>query len=519
MGVTTEPQGAEPLLRNGLSGLHVCHPNLKRPGRAAHRPPWKRAGPVFVDLDGTLIRTDALWESLLRAVKSDARVLCKLPYWLSKGRASFKRSLTEAAMPDAHTMPFREDVVAFLRQEKKQGRALVLATAADRRIANVIARELGLFDDVLSSDGETNLKGHAKLAAIDAWCAANECSSFSYVGDSKADLPIWRRASGVHVVAPGRRLTRALSTFCTATHTFGDERRRWRAVLRAVRPHQWLKNLLVFVPIVCAHGFTLLGSILAAVLAFIAFSFCASAVYVLNDLLDIDADRRHPEKRKRPFAAGALPLAWGPPLAVGLLAAAFGMSFALLPGPFVATLALYVAVTSLYTFWLKKTLIVDVLTLAGLYALRVMAGAYAAHIDVSQWLMAFSMFLFLSLAFAKRHSELRRLEGEGGESTPRGRAYSVEDVRLIESIGPTSGYLAVLVFALYINSDAMKAVYADATALWLICPLLLYWVSRVWFFSARGQLPEDPVVFAAHDRVSLGTFAVAAVLLVIATIA
>ncbi len=279
-----------------------------------------------------------------------------------------------------------------------------------------------------------------------------------------------------------------------------------------------MKNLLLFVPLVLSHEVALLDKLLAVILAFVAFCACASAVYLLNDLLDLDADRRHPVKRNRPFAAGRVPLIWGPPLSLGLLLFSFGLSAATLPAPFVAILLVYLVVTCLYSYWLKNTVMGDVLTLGGLYALRVLAGGLAANIEVSQWLMAFCLFLFTSLAFVKRHSELVRLAAEG-QSSPNGRAYLVGDLRLIESLGPASGYLAVLVMALYINSDAMKAVYKSSWALWMICPLLMYWISRIWFLSVRGALPEDPVVFAVRDRVSLATIAIAGALLVIATIA
>jgi 4-hydroxybenzoate polyprenyltransferase len=289
------------------------------------------------------------------------------------------------------------------------------------------------------------------------------------------------------------------------------------SVLAALRPHQWVKNVLVFVPLVTSHNVSHLPLTIAAATAFVCFCFCASAVYVLNDLADIEADRRHPTKRERPFASGALPVKWGWPLATALLVIGFTLSALTLPHIFSGALALYFAMTCAYSFIAKRIVMLDVMILAGLYTIRVLAGGAATAIVVSEWLTAFSMFLFVSLAFAKRYAELEKLL-RVNERVANGRGYRIADLGLIESMGPASGYIAVLVLALYVNGEQMKTLYHTRWPLWLICPVLMYWVSRIWIKAKRGELLEDPVVFALKDRVSIGVILVILTLVVIAAI-
>jgi 4-hydroxybenzoate polyprenyltransferase len=295
---------------------------------------------------------------------------------------------------------------------------------------------------------------------------------------------------------------------------FGRRTGRLRPLLVALRPHQWAKNVLLFVPLFLARAFVDPVQALAVFVAFVSFSLCASSVYVLNDLFDVEADRQHPRKRKRPFAAGSLPLAYGPPLAALLAAVAFGLAFAVLPAAFVITLLVYMVVTCLYTAVLKRKLLVDVFTLAGLYTLRLFAGGAAADLAVSPWLLAFSIFIFTSLAFAKRYVELSRL-AQREQTQAAGRAYRVADLDLLGSFGPTTGCLAVLVFALYINSG-LPGFYTNTALLWLTCPLMLYWISRLWFLAKRGELDDDPVVFALTDRTSLAVGVAVGLLLLFA---
>ena len=287
------------------------------------------------------------------------------------------------------------------------------------------------------------------------------------------------------------------------------------AVVRALRPQHWIKNLLVLAPLALAHQFSNIDKLVAAMFALAAFCCCASAAYVINDLVDLDADRRHPQKRKRPFASGALPLAWGPPLAFVLVGLALTVAGMALPIRFLGMLVAYLLLAGVYSRWLKQLPLADVLVLSGLFTIRIIAGGAATEVPVSEWLMGFSLFLFLSLAFAKRYSELLCL-AEQDATSAKARGYRSSDRRLIENIGPTSGYLAVLVFALYIHSEEASRFYANGWALWLICPLLIYWVSRIWMKAQRGELPEDPVLFAVKDR---GSLLVGAAVLVLVALA
>jgi 4-hydroxybenzoate polyprenyltransferase/phosphoserine phosphatase len=460
--------------------------------------------PLFVDLDGTLIAGDVTQESVLAAIRRDPLILLRLPGLLLKGRATMKRALAHQVRPDVRVLPYRQELLDFIRQERLAGRRVVLATASDRMYAEPIADAVDVFDDVLASDGHTNLKGANKLVAIQEYCRQHGYSEFAYAGDALADVPIWRAAAEVHLVAPAPFVRRAAEQLGKPLHVHVPRPGIAGAMWRALRPIQWVKNVLLFVPLLLAHEAGNAQKLLACCLAFVAFSACASAVYVLNDLMDIEADRHHPIKRKRPFASGALPIFCGPLLVVACITFGATLSWLFLPGAFAAYLGVYLVVNCLYSFWLKQKLVLDVLLLAGMYVLRIIIGGVAVDLVVSEWLMALSMFLFTSLAFAKRHAELARLSEEDQRSA-RGRGYRVEDLSIIETVGPTSGYLAVLVLALYINSEnaTMQRLYDHPWALWLICPLLMYWITRLWFAVKRRELDEDPILYALRDRAGI----------------
>lgn len=478
--------------------------------------PGGKADALFVDLDGTLLKSDLLHEALLLSLRTPRAALRHCWTGCTRGRAALKQSLAESLTPDPRRLPLRAEVVQFLAERRAAGQKIVLATASDAQWARRIAEEVGLFDDVLASDGRRNLKGPAKLEAIAAYCQTQGFAGFDYLGDSQADLPIWRAARHAYLAAPSPRTLKAVEQFRQPAAVLGQRPARLLAVLRVLRVRHWLKNLLVFVPLLVAHRLLDAAGILNACLAFLAFCACSSAVYIVNDLLDIEADRLHPQKRNRPFAAGDLPVLFGFPLAGLLLAAAFGIALAL-PWLFAAVLALYLLTSSAYSFWIKRLVLVDAFTLAGLYTLRLLAGGAATNILVSEWLMGFSVFFFLSLAFAKRYAELDRLAQEN-EKGASGRGYRVDDISLIEVIGPTCGCLAVLVFALYIHSQEMKLLYSNKWPLWLICPLLLYWITRLWLMAKRRALTEDPVVYAVKDWVSLCAALLVLLLLALATV-
>ena len=484
----------------------------KLPPPATHDGPNKAPRPLVVDLDGTLIRSDLLIESLLRLLAVEPLVALRAPFWLRHGKAAFKVRVTDRTVLDLHMLPLNEDLVELIVAARAEGRPVYLASASDRRHVQTLADHLGLFDGVFASDGTRNLRGAVKA---DALCEAFGEGGFDYAGDAWVDLTVWERAGGAILVGASPRLTRAARLRCRIVDELPAPRRRWAAALRAMRPHQWLKNLLVFLPILAGHAFGA-ASLGGTVLAFLAFSLAASSAYLLNDLLDLPGDRDHPTKRLRPFASGALPLVYGFALVPALLLGAAVLAL-FLPPAFLAVLAAYYATTLAYSLVLKRKMIVDVMVLGGLYTLRVIAGAAAVAIPVSTWLLAFSMFLFLCLALMKRITELiaRRRTGKG---SPPGRGYRLDDLPMISALAGAAGYVAVLVLALYINSPDVAVLYPRPGALWAVCLLLLYWVSRALMVAHRGTMSDDPVVFAVKDRVSLLTGGLVVLFVLLGTI-
>jgi len=455
--------------------------------------------PLVVDLDGTLIRTDLLVEAFFILLKQQPWTLFWIPFWLLRGRAYLKRQISERATIEPETLPYQETFLDYLRAERARGRVLVLATAEPLAFAQPIADYLQLFSLVLASEGKINLAGVHKGERL---LAEFGQQGFDYAGNARPDLAIWAHARQAILVNPWPGIAPAAAALAPVAQVFADRPPLWRALPRALRLHQWLKNLLVLVPLVTAHLLLQPDLLMQALLAFVAFGLCASSVYVLNDLLDLTADRHHPRKRRRPFAAGDVPIILGLLIIPILLAAAAGLAL-LLPPAFLGILALYYATTLTYSLHLKQLVLLDVLILAGLYTLRIIAGAAAIGIWPSFWLLAFSMFLFLSLAIVKRYTELLELRGRGGEQ-PRGRGYVVGDLAMLAALGGASGYLAVLVLALYINSDSVRELYRQPETIWLLCPILLYWISRIWLITHRGAMHDDPILFAARDRVSYG---------------
>ncbi len=469
--------------------------------------------PLVVDLDGTLVLTDLLHESAVLAVtRAPVAALGAVPALLRGDRAALKRRLAQAGPVEAADLPLREELVSFLREEKAKGRRLVLATAADELLALPVAARVGLFDEVLASDGARNLRGEAKRCELVARYGEK---GFDYAADDRSDLPVFRSARKAILVGPGVRLRAEVERAGTPVSAELPGRPvRLRTVLSAIRVRQWVKNVLVFVPLVTGQVFDV-PVLRSAVFAFFALGFLASAVYVLNDLGDLAADRRHYAKRRRPLASGDLSILAGLSLVPLLLAGSFAFALALPAGARVL-LAAYLATTTLYTLSLKRKVLVDVFTLAFLYTLRVLLGGAATGVPVSPWLLAFSVFLFLSLAFAKRASELLAMK-ERGHDGAAGRDWFVWDSLVVQILGVASAYLSSLVLAIYIHSDVTKRLYAHPGWLWLLVPALLYWTSRVWVLVGRGEMDEDPIVFAARDRLTWAlAVATAAVLLMAA---
>ena len=451
--------------------------------------------PLVVDLDGTLCRTDTLHEGLLALAATKPWTLLQMPKWLSEGRAGLKARLADQGVVAPDELPFNEAVIEMLKAARAEGRTTALVSAADHRQVTAVAEALGLFDEAYGSAEGQNLKGEAKAAFLSQHYGAGK---FDYIGDSRADLPVWKAARRAITVRAGAGLREVAKGANPNISHIDPPDSRAKDMVRALRPHQWSKNLLMFLPALAAHDF---GSLLSVLLGFVAFCLTASAVYVVNDLFDLAADRAHPRKRRRPFAAGDLTAATGVMMTAALLLIA--LILGLLTGNplFIGVLALYLAVTFAYSFWLKRRLIVDVITLAGLYTVRIVAGAVAASVVLSPWLLGFSMFLFLSLAAVKRQAELTDQMQSGRESS--GRAYQVDDLPVLRGVALSAGQGAVLVMALYISSAEVRRLYSEPAILWLICPILLYWSMRMVMKAHRGAMPDDPIVFATTDRVSL----------------
>ena len=466
---------------------------------------------LCVDLDGSLLATDFLYESVVAVLRKNPLEFVRVLIWAFQGRAYLKRRLAERAELDVRLMPLNQELLAFLKCQYSAGRRLVLASAADQSLAVALANHLGLFDEVLASDGLVNLKGTAKLRAIEARFGPG---GFEYVGNGWEDLPIWESAGTAIAVQPSPRLLRGIRSrrlpcqiFKRPDHTRMD----WPRLLRI---HQWSKNLLLFIPLVMAHRLADWRLVFASMVAFLAFSLGASSIYLLNDLFDLTSDRMHPRKRFRPMASGRISIRAG--FTASLLLFSSSIALAAFRLPFLQILLVYIAVSIAYTFILKQSLILDVLCLAGLYTLRIVAGGAVTGIPISVWLLAFSMFLFLSLAFVKRYTELATHTVSRNE-TLHGRGYCAIDLDMIRSVGPASGYLAVLVICLYLNDSESIALYRDPGLLLLLGPVIFYWISRVWFLAQRGQMHSDPVVFALKDRQSLVAALACAIIIAAAT--
>ena len=458
--------------------------------------------PLYVDLDGTLLRTDALWESVAKLLREQPLTLALgAPGWLARGKAGFKAAVADLVELDPASLPYEPEVVAHIAQARNEGRRVVLATASDRRIAQAISDHLGLFDDVLATDGE-NLSGRAKLAAIESEVAERGAAGFEYIGNAAVDIAIWERASIATLAAPTGAARRWAEGRSPSPQVLaGDGPPLWRALVKQLRPHQWAKNALLFAPLLLAHELADPRRLFSVLIAFAGFCAVASAGYVINDLLDAEADRRHATKRNRPIASGALPIPVALASVAGLLAPAFLLSALLLPAASTGMLAAYLVLTLAYSLYLKRQLLLDVLVLAGLYTHRVLAGGVAAEVPVSPWLLAFSSFFFLSLALVKRYVELLDAR-EVDRDTIERRAYRVSDIGLVETIGLSCACISVLILCLFVSSEDVTRLYSAPGWLWLMCPVMYFWVSRVWFLARRGQLHDDPVLFAVRDRTS-----------------
>lgn len=465
--------------------------------------------PLAVDLDGTLIATDLLWEGLFALLKKNPLAIFLVPFWLLKGPARLKQAIAESVDIDPTTLPYRESVLARLRQERDKGRRIILATGTPRKFAEAVAQHLGLFDAVMATDGLHNLTSEKKRVAL---VEAFGDGGFDYLGNSRHDIKVFDSARQPIVVAPDRSAAR-----WQARHNaelIEGQKPTWRTVRKMLRVHQWLKNTLIAVPMVLAHAYFSVEMLLPSLLAFVSFSAAASAIYIVNDFFDLALDRKHSTKRERPFASGLLSIPFGLTAVAILLAISFGTAL-FVSIEFIAVLCLYLAATTAYSLSLKRMLLIDVLTLAFLYTVRILAGAAATAVDVSFWLLAFSLFFFLSLALVKRFVELRASTLTVGERIA-GRGYRAEDQEIIAQAGMASAFSSALVLALYIDSAAVRELYPHPWLVWPLAPIVLYLTMRIWILARRDEMHDDPVVFIIRDWRSQIVVAIGAVLLLVA---
>ena len=449
---------------------------------------------LVADLDGTLCRTDTLHEAVFSLLATSPLKALGIPRWLAGGKANLKAELADRTILKAEDLPLNEDVIAVLQEARADGRRTALVSASDHRQVTAVAEATGLFDEAYGTAEGRNLKGATKAEFLSAHFGEK---AFDYIGDAKADLPVWKAANAAITVGAGASLRRAAEGANPNTTHISPPESPARAIVKALRPHQWSKNILLFLPLLAAHDLTPLFQV---ILGFAAFCATASAVYVINDLMDLAADRAHPRKKNRPFASGALSAKQGIVMAIVLLGLALILGLQTGNPMFLAVLVAYFGATFAYSLWLKRKLIIDVLMLGGLYTVRIVAGGAAADVNLSPWMLGFSIFLFLSLAATKRQAELMDQMATGRGSS--GRAYEVEDLPILRGIALSAAQAAVLVLALYLSSTDVRALYKFPSLLWLICPLLLYWTLRMVMKTHRGVMSDDPIVFAATDRVS-----------------
>lgn len=467
-----------------------------------------RTTPLCVDLDGTLVCGDTLLEGAIALLKRAPWLLPAMFWWLLAGKLRLKREVAARTHMDAARLPYRQDFLAWLRVQAGH-RPVYLATAAHRSVADAVAAHLGLFAGVFASE-DVNLRSAAKARAL---CDAFGAQGFDYAGNDVADLSVWRASGGIVVVGASEGIARAAANLGPVLAQFDPAPaplQRLLLWLRALRVYQWVKNLLVFVAPLAAHTLDDSESFLRTAVALVSFGLAASAVYVFNDVVDLDADRAHPRKRQRAFAAGRLPVAQA--LVASPLLIVVGLSLAFWLGTsFALVLLSYVLLTTLYSLWLKQKLFLDVVALAGLYSVRVVGGAVASSLPLSSWLLSLCAYGFLSLALVKRFAELSTMRQEQREALS-GRAYRVEDMPVVMALGCGAGLLASLVMALYVDSEAGRMRYAHPEFLWGLSPLIIVGLGRLWLIAGRGAMHDDPIVFVARDRASLLLVAIAAFL-------
>lgn len=467
--------------------------------------------PLCIDLDGTLIKSDAIFESLFQLLKINPFLIFLIPFWLFKGKPNLKEEINKRIDFKVDTLPYNDELVEYIKSQRLNGRKVYLATASHISIANKVAEYLGIFDGVFATKDGYNLKSEKKAIVLNEEFGKG---NYVYAGNAKVDYNVWNDSALAIVVNSSKSFIQNVESNFEVERSFYYKVNLLKKIIKEIRVYQWVKNILLFLPLILAHTLGNINQLSEVVIGFFSFSISASFVYVLNDLLDLDSDRNHPTKKRRPLASGDLPIQIGILLVPLLLITGVGLSF-LLSFKFQMILFAYIILTTAYSFSLKKIPMLDIILLATLFTTRIVAGAFAANVYLSMWILAFSMFFFMNLAVLKRYTELLVMKKKK-EIEAKGRGYTTEDMGLLLSIGPAAGFISVLIFVLYINSEQAIGLYTHPLTLWLISPIFLYWISRIWHLSVRGKMTDDPIIFAVKDRVS---YAVGILIFIIALLA
>jgi 4-hydroxybenzoate polyprenyltransferase/phosphoserine phosphatase len=455
--------------------------------------------PIIIDLDGTIVHTDMLHENIFSLLAAKPLEILKIPYYLFKGKAYLKKKLALESQLDVTNLPYNYELLDWIKDQKNKGSNVVLCTGSDIIDAKKISDFLGIFDDVIASDGKLNLVGKNKAnILVEQYGSKN----FHYAGNSRKDIHIWKESDHAIVINSSKKLLNTVKKICKVTFTIPKRKIHPKIIIKAMRVHQWLKNLLLFAPFIAAHQINNFESWVSVTIGFVSFSLCASAIYLLNDLTDLSNDRSHPRKKERPFASGKLPFYYGVLLIPLLLVSSFAIAIIFSNSEFTIWLFLYLLLTTLYTFIIKPIVFLDVIVLAMLFTIRIIAGSATLLLPLSPWILAFSIFLFVSLAIIKRYAELE-IQIIKNISQIKGRGYYTSDASLIQSIGLASGFCSILVFVLYLNSPEVMALYNSPEIIWLCIPILIYWQSWMWLSAHRGEMHDDPIIFAIKDKHSL----------------
>lgn len=455
--------------------------------------------PIIIDLDGTLIHSDMLHESFLFLLSKKPLEVLKIPYYLLKGRAFLKKRLALKSSVDITNLPYNLELIDWIKEQKNNGSKIILCTGSDIAYAQKISDFLCIFDDVIASDGKLNLVGRNKAnTLINLYGSKN----FHYAGNSKKDIHIWKECENAIIVNASKNLKNVVKSICNVSLFIPKKTIKLKYIFKAMRVHQWLKNLLLFAPLVAAHQINNVDLWTSVFIGFISFSLCASAIYLINDLTDLSNDRSHPRKKERPFASGKLPFYYGFALTPLLLLSSFAIAISFSNIEFIIWLCVYLFLTTLYTFILKPIIFLDVIVLAMLFTIRIIAGSSTILLPLSPWILAFSIFLFVSLAIIKRYAELE-IQIIQNKTKIKGRGYYTSDASLIQAIGLASGFCSILVFVLYLNSPEVMTLYSTPQVIWLCIPILIYWQSWMWLSAHRGNMHDDPVIFAIKDKQSL----------------